>query len=198
MDNADKYSNLGNLLRGKLNEKVIRENYDEVLRLAHSIREGDVTSSLIISKLGSYAKQNSLSTALREMGKIEKTIFILDYISNEELRRKIHRGLNKGEAMNGLARAIFFGKQGELRERTIQNQLKRASALNLIINATSIWNTLYLEKAIDYKRSIGEDVNEDLITHISPLGWEHINMLGEYIFNLEDNDSKELTRPLNI
>lgn len=197
LEKANKYSNLGNLLRGKVNEKVIRENYDEVLRLAHSIREGDVTSSLIISKLGSYARQNSLSTALREMGKIEKTIFILDYISSEELRRKIHRGLNKGEAMNGLARAIFFGKQGELRERTIQNQIQRASALNLIINAISIWNTLYLEKAIDYKKSIGEDINEDLITHISPLGWEHINMLGEYSFNFDNNESTELNRPLN-
>ncbi|MDT7918762.1 Tn3 family transposase [Clostridium perfringens] len=198
MDKADKYTNLVNLLKGKVNEKVIRENYDEVLRLAHSIREGDVTSSLIISKLGSYARQNSLSTALREMGKIEKTIFILDYISSEELRRKIHRGLNKGEAMNGLARAIFFGKQGELRERTIQNQLQRASALNLIINAISIWNTLYLEKAVDYKKSIGEEINEDLIAHISPLGWEHINMLGEYSFNFDNTESTELTRPLNV
>ena len=121
----------------------------------------------------------------------------MDYISSEELRRKIHRGLNKGEAMNGLARAIFFGKQGELRERTIQNQLQRASALNLIINAISIWNTLYLEKAINHKKSIGEEVNEDLITHISPLGWEHINMLGEYSFNFDTNESTELTRPLN-
>ena len=72
------------------------------------------------------------------MGKIEKTIFILDYISSEELRRKIQKGLNKGEAMNGLARAIFFGKQGELRERTMQSQLQKASALNLIINAINI------------------------------------------------------------
>ncbi|MCG4763903.1 transposase, partial [Fusicatenibacter saccharivorans] len=63
MNKADKYTNLNNLLKGKINEKVIRENYDEVLRLAHSIREGKVTSSLIISKLGSYARQNSLSTA---------------------------------------------------------------------------------------------------------------------------------------
>lgn len=93
-----------------------------------------------MGKLGSYSRQNSLATGLREMGRIEKTIFILNYISDESLRRKIQRGLNKGEAMNGLARAIFFGKQGELRERTIQHQLQRASALNIIINAISIWS----------------------------------------------------------
>ncbi|MBM7580828.1 TnpA family transposase [Jeotgalibacillus terrae] len=89
-----------------------------------------------------------LAKALREMKRIEKTIFILTYILNESLRRKIQRELNKGEAMNGLARAIFFGKRGELREQTLQHQLQRASALNIIINVISIWNTLHLTKAV--------------------------------------------------
>jgi len=108
------FNNLENILRGQINIKIIKENYNDVLRLAHSIREGTVSASLIMGKLGSYSRQNSLATALREMGRIEKTIFVLDYISSESLRRKIHRGLNKGEAMNALARAIFFGKHGEL------------------------------------------------------------------------------------
>ena len=138
------------------------------------------------------------NTALREMGKREKTIFILDYISSEELRRKIQKGLNKGEAMNGLARAIFFGKQGELRERTIQNQLQRASALNLIINAINIWNSLYLQKAVDYRKSTDETFNEELLAHVSPLGWEHINMLGEYNFKIDEIDTTDSLRPLNI
>lgn len=60
-----------------------------------------------MGKLGSYARQYKIATALREIGRIEKTIFILDYITNETLRRRIHRGLNKGEAMNELARAYF-------------------------------------------------------------------------------------------
>jgi TnpA family transposase len=54
--------------------------------------------------------------------------------------------------MNGLARATFFGKQGELRERTIQHQLQRVSALNIIINAMSIWNTLHLTEAVEYQK----------------------------------------------
>ena len=151
----------------------------------------------MLNKLSSYSRQNGISTALREMGKIEKTIFILDYLSSEELRRRIQKGLNKGEAMNGLARAIFFGKQGELRERTMENQLQRASALNIIINAINIWNTLYLEKAIEYRKTEG-DFNEDLIANISPLGWEHINLLGEYTFNSEESFSREGLRELNI
>ncbi|KFK83952.1 tn3 transposase DDE domain protein [Bacillus atrophaeus] len=150
IDKASEYPKLEAILRGQINTKVIKENYEDVLRLAHSIREGTVSASLIMGKLGSYSRQNSLATALREMGRIEKTIFILNDILDESLRRKIQKGLNKGEAMNGLARAIFFGKQGELRERTIQHQLKRASALNIINNAISIWNTLHLTKAVEY------------------------------------------------
>jgi TnpA family transposase len=191
------YPKIENIIQGKINTKIIRENYDDVLRLAHSIREGKVSGSLIMSKLGSYARQNSLATALREMGRIEKTIFILDYISNESLRRRIQRGLNKGEAMNALARAIFFGKRGELRERELQDQLQRASALNILINAISIWNTTYLQKAIEYSKTTGS-FDDDLLKHIAPLGWEHINFLGEYTFDVRNAPEYDELRPLNI
>lgn len=195
IDKSDEFSNIENLLRGKINMKIIKDNYDDVLRLAHSIREGKVSGSLVMGKLGSYARQNSLATALREMGRIEKTIFILDYISSESMRRRIQRGLNKGEAMNALARALFFGKRGELRERALQDQLQRASALNILINAISIWNTVYLSEAIKVLRD-KDGFNEDILKHISPLGWEHINFLGEYRFDTKGFSSLDALRPL--
>jgi TnpA family transposase len=191
------YGNTGKIIHGKINANIIRDNYDDVLRLACSIREGRVSASLIMSKLGSYARQNSLATALREMGRIEKTIFILDYVSDETLRRRIQRGLNKGEAMNALARAIFFGKRGEFRERELQDQLQRASALNILINAISVWNTVYLQKAIDYQKS-RNGLDESLLKHIAPLGWAHINFLGEYSFNPKNLPEINEFRPLNI
>jgi TnpA family transposase len=122
------YGDTGSIIQGEIHTKVIEDNYNDILRLACSIREGAVSGSLIMSKLGSYARQNALATALREMGRIEKTVFLLDYISDEALRRRIQRGLNKGEAMNALARAIFFGKHGELRERELHDQLHRGPA----------------------------------------------------------------------
>lgn len=190
------FPKLSKLLRGQFNTKIIRENYDDVLRLAHSIREGTVSASLIMGKIGSYARQNSLATALREMGRIEKTIFILDYLSSEALRRRIHRGLNKGEAMNALARAIFFGKHGELRERALQDQLQHASALNIIINAISVWNTVYLQQATEHLKKKQGKLQEELLNHISPLGWGHVNFLGEYKFNTKQNTSLNSLRPL--
>ncbi|MDV7767705.1 Tn3 family transposase, partial [Peribacillus sp. CSMR9] len=195
ISSSNDFPNIKGILRGKINTDVIKENFDDVLRLAHSIREGRVSGSLIMGKLGSYARQNKIATALREIGRIEKTIFILDYITNETLRRRIHRGLNKGEAMNGLARALFFGKRGEFRERGIQDQLQRASALNILINAISVWNTVYLSEVTkEFKKR--DSLKEELLPHISPLGWEHINFLGEYKFDSHRLPTNSL-RPLN-
>lgn len=174
--------NIDNLAFAKINLNIIEQNYQDILRLAYSIKDGLVSSSLILSKLGSYSRQNSLAKALQEMGRIEKTIFILKYATDNVLRRRILVGLNKGEAMNALARAVFFGKQGELRERDLQDQLQRASALNILINAISVWNTVYLEQAVKYKKE-HEGIDENLLKHISPLNWSHINFLGEYSFH---------------
>jgi TnpA family transposase len=70
------------------------------------------------------------------------------YHSGPQLRKRIHAGLNKGEARNALARAVFFNRLGELRDRTYENQQHRASGLNLAVAAIALWNTVYLERAI--------------------------------------------------
>ncbi len=192
------YRNIQHIIKGKINLKLIRENYDDVLRLAHSIRTGKVTGSSIMSKLGSYSRQNTLAAALREMGRIEKTIFILDFITDKRFRRRIQKGLNKGEAVNALAReGIFIGKHGVFRERELQDQLQRASALSIIINAISVWNTKYLQKAANHLKANGT-LMEDLLQNISPLGWEHINFLGDYNFNVQKETEADDLRPLNF
>lgn len=189
--------NINNLASARINTNIIEQNYEDILRLAYSIKDGLVSSSLILSKLGSYSRQNSLAKALQEMGRIEKTIFILRYATDNVLRRRILVGLNKGEAMNGLARAVFFGKQGELRERDLQDQLQRASALNILINAISIWNTVYLEKAVEYQKK-HKGIDENLLKHISPLNWSHINFLGEYSFQSNMALGLNEYRPLKV
>ena len=108
---------------------MITAQWEEVLRLAASIRHGTVTASLIIRKLASYPRQNSLHAALREVGRMERTLFMLEWMQDPELRKrfKFQVGLNKGEARNALARAVFFNRPGELRDRTFENQRYRAS-----------------------------------------------------------------------
>ena len=85
--------------------------------------------------------------ALRELGRLERTLFTLDWITDPELRRTTGQELNKGESRNSLARAVFIHRLGEIRDRTYENQQHRASGLNLLVTAIILWNTRYLEPA---------------------------------------------------
>jgi len=119
---AKHYPTLSSLIGGSINIKHVRSHWDDILRLAASIKQGSVTASLMLRKLGSYPRQNGLAVALRELGRIERTLFSLDWMKNVELRRRVQVGLNKGEARNALARAVFLNRLGELRDRSFENQ----------------------------------------------------------------------------
>jgi len=146
------YPTLTPLIGGTVNLEHIRMHWDEVLRLASSIRQGTVTASLMLWKLGGYPRQNGLAIALRELGRIERTLFTLEWLQNTELRRRVHVGLNKGEARNAQARAVFSNRLGELRDRSFEDQRHRASGLNLVVAAIVLWNTVYLERAVQVHR----------------------------------------------
>ena len=148
--------------------------------MAASIRTGNVIASLIMRQLASYPRQNGVAAALRELGRLERTLFTLDWIEDPELRRGTSRELNKGESRNSLARAVFIHRLGEIRDRTYENQQHRASGLNLLVSAIILWNTRYLNRAINALRAV-EQVPEQLLAHLSPLGWEHVNLTGDYV-----------------
>jgi TnpA family transposase len=196
---AKQYPTLGSLIGDNINVKLIRTHWDEILRLAASIRQGTVTASLMLRKLGSYPRQNGLAVALRELGRIERALFALDWMKNVELRRRVQIGLNKGEAKNALARAVFLNRLGEIRDRSFENQRYRASGLNLVVASIVLWNTVYLERAVQALRDSGKkDVDEKLLQHLSPLGWEHINLTGDYIWRQSKQVEQGKFRPLRM
>jgi TnpA family transposase len=165
----------------KLNFKAIRAHWDEVPQLATSIKQGTVTASLMLRKLGSYPRQNGLAVALRELGRIERALFILDWLQSVELRRRVHAGLNKGEARNALARAVFFNRLSEIRDRSFEQQRYRASGRNLVTAAVVLWNTVYLERATHALRGNTHAVDNAQLQYLSPLGWEQVNLTGDYL-----------------
>ena len=191
------YPALEPLIAGRINVALIRAHWTEILRIAASIRTGMVTASLIMRQLASYPRQNSVAAALRELGRLERTLFTLDWIEDPELRRDTGRELNKGESRNGLARAVFLHRLGEIRDRTYENQQHRASGLNLLVTAITLWNTRYLNRAIAALRET-EDVPDHLLAHLSPLGWEHINLTGDYVWSPADEvtENRDGFRPL--
>ena len=184
MQKPSRYPNLAPLIGGRINVGDIRANWEGVLRLAASIRTGTVTASLILKKLANYPRQNGLAKALREIGKIERTLFGLQWYQDLDLRRRVNAGLNEGEARNALARAVFFNRLGELRDRSYEDQQGRASGLALLCAAIGLWNAVYLERAASALRARGEDVPEEYLRHLSPLEWEHVTLTGVYRWDL--------------
>ncbi len=194
-DSKVKYSSLDPLVGSAVNIRQIQNHWDEILRLAASIKSGVVTASLILRKIGSYPRQNGLAIALRELGKIERTLYTLDWLQDVDLRRRVNAGLNKGEAKNALARAVFFNRLGEMRDRSFEHQRYRASGLNLVVAAIVLWNTVYLEKAVQALRDHGQKIDNKLLKNLSPLGWEHINLTGDYIWKQKKTEKSKF-RPL--
>jgi TnpA family transposase len=129
--------------RRYLNIKHLRAHWDEILRLAASVRHGPVTASLMLRNLGSYRRQNVLAIALRELGRIERTLIILDWLQNVELRRRFHAGLNKGEARNarwpGQSSSTGWAKFGT---GALNSSGIAPAAFNLATAAFMLWNTV--------------------------------------------------------
>jgi len=144
----------------------------------------------MLGKLSAYPRQNGLAVALREVGRLERSIFMLNWLRDIDLRRRSQAGLNKGEARNALARAIFFCQFRELRDRTFENQAYRASGLNLVV-AVILWNTRYLQLAA---ADLG--VSSESMQHAAPLGWEHLSLTGDYAWDSDDQPAPGELRPL--
>lgn len=191
MDKPSRYPKLASLIGGKINIKDISDNWDEVLRLLSSIRLGTVTASMILGKLANYPRQNGLAKALREIGRIERTLFTLRWLQDPDLRTRVTAGLNKGEARNALARAVFFNRLGESRDRSYEDQMNRAGGLALLTAAISLWNAAHLPVAVEKLRDRGENIPDGKLSHLSPLGWEHITLTGIYHWDLTATSALE-------
>jgi TnpA family transposase len=168
------------LVGGKINVRLIRENWPDILRLAASMVAGAVVPSQILRKLAAYPRQNSLALALREVGRLERSIFMLGWLGDIDLQRRAQIGLNKGEAHHALKRAVNFNRRGEIRDRTTEGQQHRIASLNLLTAIIIYWNTWKLGKIVADQIAKGENIDASLLPHVSPLGWEHITLTGEY------------------
>lgn len=181
------YGALNSLSRNNVNTETISRNWDDLLRVAGSLKSGTVSASEFMRTLRSSQRQSTLAKALTELGRIAKTIYLLSYIDDEPYRRRILTQLNRQEARHSLARAIFYGQRGELRQRYREGQEDQLGALGLTVNAVILWNTIYLDRALQHVREMGQTIIPEDEVRLSPLGSDHINILGRHHFRLPDD-----------
>ena len=164
---------------------LIEEHWDDILRLITTIKLKENTASDIFRRLNSYSKQHKLYAALKAFGRIIKSLFIMCYIDDAQLRQAIEKQLNKVELANRFTRAIAVGNPREFVAGEKEEQEIAESCNRLIKNAIICWNYMYLEKELKKAEPEEQEILLAAIKTHSPMSWAHINLLGEYDFSDE-------------
>ncbi len=173
-------------LSKRVNTSLILEMWDEMLRLAGSLKLGWVTASLVIQKIQAAARKSQLAKALQEYGRLIKTLRALGWYESEEKRKWANRQLNKGESVHALKAHLMVANRGVLRRKTDEGLQHQVGCLNLLTNAIILWNSVYMAEALEQMEREGYVVDTDSLKHIWPTRFEHINVYGKYEFNLEE------------
>lgn len=191
------YGALNAIARQRVSLGRIEAHWDDFLRLAGSLKLGRVPATGIMHTLQVGDRPTQLALALAEFGRIEKTLHALNYIDDENRRRATLLQLNRGEGRHSLAREVFHGKRGELRQHYREGQEDQLGALGLVVNIIVLWNTIYLGAALAQLRQEGYPVRDEDVARLSPFVHEqHINLLGRYSFIVPEAVNRGELRPL--
>ncbi len=196
IDPQANYGALNSLARNRIKPEHYISHWDDILRTAASLKTGTVSAPELIQSLFNSKRPTALGKAIAELGKIPKTAYMLNYISDENYRRRILTQLNRGEGRHSLAREIYHGKKGELRQSYHEGQEEQLGALGLVVNALVLWNTIYMQAALDQLEAEGFPILAEDKARLSPLGHSHCNFLGRHSFRPEGLPPSGTLRPL--
>lgn len=196
MDPRADYGVLQTIARARVNTNLIARNWDDLLRVAGSLHQGTISASELLRSLLRSRRPSTLARALAALGRIPKTLYMLAYIDDEQYRRRILTQLNRGEGRHSVARAVFHGQRGELRQRYREGQEDQLGALGLVVNAIVLWNTLYMDAALNQLQTPQTPVAAADVARLSPLLHHHLNFQGRYSFALTEAVAQGALRPL--
>jgi TnpA family transposase len=125
------YGELNSLTRDRIRVDRIKNNWDDILRLAASLRTGTVKASEILRVLTPGGRPTTLGKAIMEIGRLDRSAFLAMYFNDAIFRRKVNRQLNRQESRHQLARRIYHGQKGEMRKKYREGQEDQLGALGL-------------------------------------------------------------------
>ncbi len=144
----------------------------------------------------SGGRYSTLGRAVAAYGRIAKSLFLLPYLDEPSYRRRVLQQINRQEGRHEAARALCYGHKGELRQPYREGQEDQLAALGLVLNVMIVWNTRYTQRALETLRAAGEAVRDEDVARLSPLGYEHITILGRYQFIVPETIRRGEIRPL--
>lgn len=195
---SSRYKHIDSLFKDSVDWKIIETHWQDMLQIVLSIKSGKISSSLLLRKLGSYSRRNKISQALRELGYVIRTLFLLGYITNIELREEITAQTNKVESYNGFTDWLSFGNPYTIVASNDPDEHEKAVKYNdIIANAVMFQNVLDMSNVVLELHDEGYNFQKGALKRTSPLLRDHINRFGDYIVNMEV-ESIDINRVMNL
>lgn len=152
------YGPLNAAARGRIELGRVRAHWPDLLRLAGSVHTGAVSAHDVLRMLAHGGQPTQLGEALAHYGRIFKTLHVLSYLDQAPYRAQIKGMRNLQEGLHDLARHVFHGRRGDLRQAYQQGMEDQLGALGLVLNCITLWNTVYLDAALAALRAQGHPV----------------------------------------
>lgn len=184
LERTTDYGPLNGLARNRINPKLILAHWDDILRVLGSLSTGTVRASELLRVLQGGGRPTPLGRAIAELGRAAKTLHLLHYVDSDTYRRCIGVHINRHEGRHSVARIIFHGNRGELRQPYREGQEDQLAALGFALNVLVLWNTQYMDDAVNHLRATGREISDEHLARLSPLQYEHVLMLGTFPFTL--------------
>ncbi len=156
-----------------------------MFRVALSIKAGRITASAILRRLGAYSRKNKLYQAFRELGRVVRTGFLIQYLGDKELRELIQAATCKSESYNRFTQWLAFGKEGIITENSRDEQRKFIKYNHLVANCLSFYNVFSMTKIVNELIEERCHITKEELSALSPYITKHVNRFGYYQLNLE-------------
>lgn len=169
--------------------RLAKEGWDGLLHVIMSLKSGHSSAATIIDRHGSAARGTATYEAGTLLGKVLRSLFLLDYLVKPDFRREVHRNLSQGESVHQLQRAILAGRIEAKHGRKVSELAAVSGALTLLTNIVMAWNTAAMQQVVD--ANPGRYAPEHF-THIAPVAFRHINMHGKLYFPIREHERPRL------
>lgn len=184
------YKHINSLFNESINWCLIETHMPDMLRIALSIKAGKLTPSDILRRLGTYSRKNRVYFAFRELGRVVRTIFLLKYIGDIELRKTVQSATNKSEEFNNFTKWLFFGGEGVIAENVRYEQNKIIKYNQLVANLVILYNVEAMTGVLKTLQGDGITLDEKILAGLSPYRTSHINRFGDYTLDLRSSNYK--------
>ena len=166
-----------------IDPQVIAEQWDRMGQLYASLESGHTTASVALRRLVACTAKNRFYRANRDLGRIFKTEFMLQYMSEPQLRSRIRRGLLKVEQLHALARDVYYGRRGRINARELHEQMNTCSCLTLILACIVYWQAKEISRVVRWCKPEDDKIDLALLEHISPIEWDNVILYGQYVLD---------------